>query len=68
MFIVWEHGSWALEAFEDRDGLDVCVGGVVRSCAVVAWGFMGGWGVFILAAREEVISTKGRKVKLLEPK
>ena len=23
MFIVWEHGSWALEAFEERDGLDV---------------------------------------------
>ena len=42
MFIVWEHGSWALEAFEDRDGLDVCVGGVVRSCAVVAWGLKGG--------------------------
>ena len=23
VFIVWEHGSWALEAFEEGDGLDV---------------------------------------------
>ena len=42
MFIVWEHGSWALEAFEEGDGLDVRGGGVVRSCAVVAWGLKGG--------------------------
>ena len=42
--------------------------GVVRSCAVVAWGLKGGRGVYILAAREEVRSTKARKVKLLDPK
>ena len=32
VFIVWEHGSWALEAFEERDGLDVRWGGSVVSC------------------------------------
>ena len=42
VFIVWEHGSWALEAFEDRDGLDVRgLGGSEELCGCCL-GFNGG--------------------------